>query len=69
MIAKYDGRCTECRQRYPEGTSIRRTDDGWGHANSDECEPADADPLPPAKYPICPGCFLEQSATGSCGCD
>lgn len=68
MNARYRGKCVDCGDWFPEGTEIRRVDDGstrGGYAHAD-CAQSEAELAP---RPICDRCWLETSVTGRCGCD
>lgn len=61
IVAEYAGECVECGEPFGPGTCLTRHRDGWGHT---VCPT----PALEVRRPVCPCCFTEKSAAGTCGC-
>lgn len=64
IASRYQGVCSLCEERFPEGTPIVKEAGGWRH---DTCpEPVDDYDI---RGGVCSSCFQTIAVNGACGCD
>ena len=62
FTARYAGKCADCGELFPAGTPLQRHH-VTGEYSHEVCEPPEQ-----PKREVCPGCWLDRSITGECGC-